>query len=63
MTNKQQKIFGEILDLNHNMRHEKSGLKKLSLWEKLIKKQAQLKKDMGESEYAKFMDAGQKMFS
>jgi len=64
MTNKQQKIFSEVLDLNWEMSQENSNFKrKLDLAQKLGAKKEELKNDMGEVEYNKFMSAGTKMFA
>ena len=64
MTTKQSKIFNEILDLNHDMVNEnKNFTRKWDLLSKLSDKKEELKKSMGEFEYNKFMNAGQRMFS
>jgi hypothetical protein len=63
MTDTQHKIFREILDLNWDMKQETNPTKKLELLGKLTQKKIDLKKDMGEVEYNRFMDAGAKMFA
>jgi len=64
MTAKQSKIFNEVLDLNWDMSQEnKDFTRKIELAKKLGAKKEELKNDMGEVEYNKFMNAGQKMFS
>jgi len=64
MTTKQSKIFNEILDLNWEMNREnKNFTRKFELVKQLGEKKEELKKSMGEAEYNKFMNAGQRMFS
>lgn len=64
MNAKQQKIFRKILDLNHDMVNEnKNFTRKFELLKQLSDKKEELKSSMGEVEYNKFMNAGQKMFS
>ena len=64
MTTKQQKIFSKILDLNWEMSQEnKNFTRKFELAKQLGAKKDELKKDMGEEEYNRFMNAGTKMFS
>jgi hypothetical protein len=64
MTAKQSKIFNKILDLNHEMINEnKNFTRKFELVKELSDKKEELKKSMGETEYNKFMNAGQRMFS
>lgn len=63
MTDNQRKIFGEILELNWDMNRETNATKKFELLGQLTQKKIDLKKDMGEAEYDKFMSMGQKMFA
>jgi len=63
LNDKQRKILSKIIDLNWDMNRETNAVKKYELLGKLIQKKIDLKKDMGEAEYNKFMNAGQKMFS
>ena len=64
MTTKQSKIFNEILDLNWEMNREnKNFTRKFELVKQLGEKKEELKKSMDETEYNKFMNAGQRMFS
>ena len=64
MTKKATKLFNEVLDLNWNANREnKNFTKKLELFKKLGEKKEALKKEMGEAEYNKFFEAGQKLFS
>ena len=64
MTAKQRKIFSKVLDLNWEMSQEnKNFTRKFELAQQLGAKKDELKKSMGDAEYNKFMNAGQKMFS
>ncbi len=64
MTKEQSKIFKEVLDLNWEMSQEnKNFTRKFELVKQLGEKKEELKKSMGEVEYNKFMNAGQRMFS
>lgn len=64
MNEEQRKIFSEVLDLNWEMSQEKKNFtRKMELAKQLGAKKEELKASMGEAEYNKFMNAGQKMFS
>jgi hypothetical protein len=64
MNEEQSKLFREVLDLNWEMNKEnKNFTRKFELATQLGEKKAELKASMGEAEYNKFMNAGQRMFA
>lgn len=63
MTNKEQKLFSEIIDLNWGSARASTPSLMLELKLKLCKKQKQLKESMGDEAYDKFMNNGRKLFS
>jgi len=63
MTEKQGKIFSQILDLNWDMNREPNASKKFELAKQLGTKKEELKADMGEEAYVKFFENGKKMFA
>lgn len=64
-TDKAAKIFNEILDLNWKAEKEVKRFSKewSELQKDLGKKLSELKEEMGEDEYNRFMENGKKMFS
>lgn len=66
MTNKQGKIFSQILDENWKMKQafRAGNIKKTIKYSvELSRLKEKLKKDMGEAKYNEFMEAGKKMFA
>lgn len=62
-TEKKQKLFSRVLDLNHEMLHETRPIIKLELLNELTQAKAELKEEMGELEYNRFFEMGSKMFA
>ena len=62
MTEKQQKMFSEILDLNWDMNKAETAVEQYDLALKLYKKKKELEDDMGAKAYKKFMNTGTEMF-
>ncbi len=63
LTDKQREIFSRVLDLNWDFKKETDPQKKQGLAWLLLKAKDELKSDMGQEAYDKFMTMGQKMFS
>lgn len=70
MTSKQREIFRKVLDTNWEVKELMEGAKKTGKFNKLLEKSkehqaavAELKKSMGEREYANFIAMGRKMFA
>lgn len=63
MTEKQRKIFSAVLDLNWELTQGTDFSKKTDLCKQLREKKEELKQDMGEAEYNKFMNMGTRMFA
>jgi len=60
LTQKQSKLFTEIIDLNWRMDLEDED--RSVLFPKLTEAISELKKDMGEDEYNEFIRRGREMF-
>ncbi len=63
LTEKEQELFKQVLDLNHEMKIETKPIKKYELLGQLINAKAELKKEMGEERYEEFMSMGTKLFA
>jgi len=66
MTKEQHKLFGEILDLNWEIKEDYENRNIADAWNKKIKLEDlkdQLRDDMGADEYDAFMNNGRKMFA
>jgi hypothetical protein len=63
LTDKQREIFSRVLDLNWDAKREVNPTKKLELVQELTRAKDELKSDMGQEAYDKFMTMGQKMFN
>lgn len=63
LTKNQQELFSIVLELNYEMKITTSPAKKIEALKRLIQAKDDLKKDMGEEAYNKFMDMGTKMFA
>ena len=62
-TEKKQKLFNRVLDLNHEFLHEVRPVQKFQLLTELTEAKAKLKEMMGDEEYDKFFTMGAKLFA
>jgi hypothetical protein len=63
MTNSQQKLFREILDLNWDLNQETNVIQQWEMAMRLSDLKKQLRDDMGVEEYDRFIENGRKMFA
>jgi len=64
LNEKQQELFSKVLDLNHEFTNEnKNYTRKMELLHLLSKAKDELRKDMGEQNYNRFMNMGAKLFA
>ena len=63
MTNSQQTLFREILDLNWDLNQETNIIQQWEMIKRLNDLKKQLRDDMGAEEYDRFMENGRKMFA
>lgn len=63
MTNSQQTLFREILDLNWDLNQETNIIQQWEMIKRLNDLKKQLRDDMGIEEYDRFMENGRKMFA
>jgi len=62
-TEKKQKLFNKVLDLNSEMIQETRPVIKMELLGELTQAKISLKKEMGDEDYERFMEMGTKMFA
>ena len=62
-TEKKQKLFSKVLDLNHEMIQETRPIIKWELLIELNQAKAKLKEEMGDEEYERFFEMGTRMFA
>ena len=63
MTETQQVMFREVLDLNWDMKQETNLMRKIELAKKLGAAKERLKMDMGDAAYDQFIETGRRMFA
>lgn len=63
MTNSQQTLFREILDLNWDLNQETNAIQQWEMIKRLNDLKKELRDDMGAEEYDRFMENGRKMFA
>ena len=63
MTEEQHKLFSEMLDLNWDFKNSEDWQEKIVLAGKLSEKKKELITDMGQEEYDRFIETGQRMFA
>jgi len=63
MTEEQHKLFSEMLDLNWDFKNSEDWQEKIVLAGKLSEKKKELIADMGQEEYDRFIETGQRMFA
>jgi hypothetical protein len=63
MTEEQHKLFSEMLDLNWDFKSSEDWQEKIVLAGKLSEKKKELIADMGQEEYDRFIETGQRMFA
>ncbi len=63
LTEKENKLFNKVLDLNYKMDNEINSVKKLTLLGELINAKVELKKEMGDEAYEEFFSMGAKLFA
>jgi hypothetical protein len=63
MTNSQQKLFREILDLNWDLGQETNVILQWEMAKRLNQLREQLRNHMGVEEYDRFIENGRKMFA
>jgi hypothetical protein len=62
LNDKQREIFSRLLDVNYEMKRESDVDKKLDLLNQVSLLKQELKEDMGEESYTRFMNMGARMF-
>ena len=63
LNDKQREMFSRLLDVNYEMNRESDVDKKLDLLNQVSLLKQELKEDMGEESYTRFMNMGAQMFS
>ncbi len=63
LNDKQREMFSRLLDVNYEMNRESDVDKKLDLLNQVSLLKQELKEDMGEESYTRFMNMGARMFS
>jgi hypothetical protein len=63
MTEKQSKLFSEIVDLNWDFENSEDWKEKIELAGKLSEKKKELIEDMGQNAYDRFIATGREMFA
>ncbi len=62
LNDKQREMFSRLLDVNYEMNRESDVDKKLDLLNQVSLLKQELKEDMGEESYTRFMNMGGRMF-
>lgn len=63
LTDKQQKIFSKVLDLNYDFDREMDFAKRSKMIIELSNAKDELRESMGSKAYNEFMSMGEKLFS